>query len=66
VTHGETGLLVPPDDAAALAAAIATVLDDPDRARAMALAGLESARANFGLDRYRSAITDAVARTAAR
>ena len=38
-----TGILVPPDNAAALAAAIVAVADDPDRRRAMGLA----ARARF-------------------
>lgn len=33
VRHGETGLMVPPADVDALAAALAAVLDDPDLAR---------------------------------
>ena len=50
VVDGETGLLVPPDDPAALAEAVTTLLADPDRrarmgcaARAQALARFESA-----------------------
>lgn len=35
VVHGETGLLVPPDDAGALCDAIVQLLSDPQRARAM-------------------------------
>lgn len=42
--HGETGLLLNRDDAETVAGAIQTLLDDPDRARAMGLAGAESAR----------------------
>jgi L-malate glycosyltransferase len=37
VRDGETGLVVPPDDPAALAKAVAALLDDPERARLMAL-----------------------------
>ena len=44
VVDGVTGLLVPPDDAAALAGAIIRLLDDPDEARRLA----ESARARVG------------------
>ncbi len=39
VRHGETGLLVPAGDPAALAAAVATLLADPERRLALGLAG---------------------------
>jgi glycosyltransferase involved in cell wall biosynthesis len=48
VAHGETGLLVPPRDPEALAAAIVELLDAPDRRRAFGAAARERAR-GFGL-----------------
>ena len=63
VTPGETGLLVPPGDAQALADAVATLLDDPALARELAAAGQASARRQFTTDRYRAAIADVVGRT---
>jgi glycosyltransferase involved in cell wall biosynthesis len=51
VVDGVTGVLVPPDDASALAEAIANVLDDP---RDYGRAGLERARASFSV----AAMTD--------
>ncbi len=50
VADGETGLLVPPDDPAALAAALNALLRDPARAAAMGLAGRKRAMAEFGWD----------------
>jgi glycosyltransferase involved in cell wall biosynthesis len=49
VHHGETGLLVPPRDVEALAAAINGLLDDPDRARDMGRAARQFAEREFSM-----------------
>jgi len=51
VVHGETGLLVPPHDPDALAAAIDRVLSEPDLAGRMAAAAHRRARDLMSLDR---------------
>jgi glycosyltransferase involved in cell wall biosynthesis len=51
VTPGETGLMAPPRDAQALAAAIARILDDPALARALGERAHAKAQAAFGLER---------------
>lgn len=58
VTHGETALLVPPEDATELAAAIAVFRNDPARAREMAQRGNADVRARFS----RTALIAGVAR----
>ena len=45
--HGETGLLAPPDDVAALGDAIAEVLSLPDRGRALGAAARARMREHF-------------------
>jgi glycosyltransferase involved in cell wall biosynthesis len=50
IRDGETGRLVPPNDAHALAGAIASMLRDPPRARAMARAGQTFVRERLSLD----------------
>ncbi|HWD73003.1 MAG TPA: glycosyltransferase [Actinomycetota bacterium] len=51
VRDGTSGFVVPPGDAAALAARVARVLDEPEAARAMGLAGRAWVRARFGSER---------------
>ena len=56
VLDGETGLLVAPDDPAALAAAIVALLDDPARGARMGRAGAARTRGEFAIDSVRRAI----------
>jgi glycosyltransferase involved in cell wall biosynthesis len=56
VRPGQTGLLVPPDDPDALAAAIATLLRDWSRTKALAAAGRQDARDRFSPARYQAEI----------
>jgi glycosyltransferase involved in cell wall biosynthesis len=49
VSHGVDGLLVPPGDPPALAAALAALLDDPSLRARLARAGRETARARYDL-----------------
>ena len=69
VRDGETGLLVPPGDGGALAAAIGRLLDDPAARSAMARRARAAATDGFGWDRcvaahqeyYRTALAEAAA-----
>jgi glycosyltransferase involved in cell wall biosynthesis len=61
IRDGETGRLVPPNDAPALAAAMTAALRDPERARAMARAGQTFVRERLSLD-AQMAITTGVYR----
>lgn len=66
VVHGETGLLVPPGDSAALADALTLLLNDADRARKMGERGRARLDKEFTVDRmarqhtevYRSLMAD--------
>jgi glycosyltransferase involved in cell wall biosynthesis len=51
VANGETGLVVPPDDAAALARAIVTLAADPARTRTLGAAARGRALADFAQER---------------
>jgi glycosyltransferase involved in cell wall biosynthesis len=65
VIDGVTGLLVPCEDPAAMAAAIARLLDDADLAQKLAKQGCETAIANFSASRYRQQIRSILSRTVA-
>lgn len=56
VADGETGLLVPPRDPAALARALSALLADPGRARLFGAAGRARVRERFGWDRAAAAM----------
>ncbi len=50
IADGETGVLVPPDDADALAAALAALIGDPARRNELGRAGLHRVRARFSFE----------------
>jgi len=51
VEAGRTGLLVPPDDPNALAEAVGSLLDEPERGQAFGAAAVERARSEFSVAR---------------
>jgi len=53
VRHGETGLLIDPDDREELTAALARLLGEPETARRMGEAGRERWQREFGIERFR-------------
>jgi glycosyltransferase involved in cell wall biosynthesis len=52
VVHGDTGLLVEKDDPGALAGAILYLLDNPDVAARMGMAGRQRALEEFTIERH--------------
>lgn len=58
VRDGKTGLLVAPRDAAALAAALGSLIDDPERRRSMGEAGSRHVRAEFDAAAVRDRLVD--------
>jgi glycosyltransferase involved in cell wall biosynthesis len=66
VTDGETGIVVPPGDAAAAASALAALAADPDRARAMGEGGRARQREHFDgeamVEGYRRALEEVATR----
>ena len=66
VEHGLNGLLVPPRDHPALAAAIVRMLKDPDLRRQMGAAGFARVRERFTVDRMIAGTAAVYARVAGR
>lgn len=58
IASGVNGLLVPSGDAAALAAAIVELVDDPDRRRQMGIAGRRTVRERYSADRMVKELKD--------
>jgi D-inositol-3-phosphate glycosyltransferase len=58
VAEGETGRLVPPQDPAALAAAVADLLADPAQRRAYGRAGVQRARSRYSWDAVATATAE--------
>jgi glycosyltransferase involved in cell wall biosynthesis len=66
VINGETGLLVPPHDPAALAAAIRSLLSDPPLGRRLGLAGRERALREFSAEKMVREVTELYERILSR
>jgi len=66
IVDGDTGLLIEPEDATALARAVAALLDDPRRAAAMGKAARQRALSVFGWDRHVDAYDELIRELAER
>lgn len=61
VEDGVTGVVVDPRDGRALAAAVGSLLADPQRCAAMGLAGRRRVRQHYAYERFRDALGEALA-----
>lgn len=66
VVHGQTGFLIEPPAAEALAAKLATLLDDPDALRATAGRAYEVWKESFTLERYQREVLEVIGLTQTR
>jgi glycosyltransferase involved in cell wall biosynthesis len=66
VVRGETGILVPPADSAALAGAVIALMQDPAARRAMGLAGRQRVLREFSPENQVARIESVLARVARR
>jgi glycosyltransferase involved in cell wall biosynthesis len=66
VHDGETGLLVPPDDVAALTQALASLVDQPDLRRRLAANATAAVRADFDARKNATRLVDVLQRVARR
>jgi glycosyltransferase involved in cell wall biosynthesis len=57
VTNGDTGLLVPPGDVAAIGTALARLVADPDQRRRLGSAARAAVSNRFGADAYAASVT---------
>jgi len=64
--HGVSGLLVKPGDVQDLARALNQLLADPQRQRAMGIAGREAVNARFSPERHVAAVLEAYGEARAR
>lgn len=64
VSSQSEGLVVPPDDPAAIAGAVQRLQDDPALRHRLAANGSASVRERFSRERYRAEIADEIVRTA--
>ncbi len=63
VEDGETGLLVAPDDPAAMAAGVARLLDDPELAASIAARARSRAEQRFSIERYQRDVAELLTET---
>lgn len=66
VRDGAEGLVVPPDDATALAGALSRLLEDPEKRRLMGEQARARVVAEFGIDRHLARIDEVYAEATAR
>jgi glycosyltransferase involved in cell wall biosynthesis len=66
VVDGETGILVRPGDASALAAALSSLIADPAKRRSLGAAGRARAEERFDLEPFRRAHVELYSRELAR
>lgn len=62
IKSGQTGILLPPGDPAALSTTLVELLQSPDLREALGSRAMSHAQANYGIDRHAEAVTQVIER----